>query len=134
MLGISVRTPGAELRECNAVCARCLGCACTDESIGTSRHGLCEPAGDRDRLVVSVRAQGQLEPHRGRFRRSDGSVVTVIETVVGEFDADGELTELRGFLVDVTASDEAEAAPYDGERQFRALFFDAADAMVILDD
>jgi PAS domain S-box-containing protein len=54
--------------------------------------------------------------------------------VVGEFDAGGALTELRGFLIDVTASVDAELALLERERQFRAVFFDAADAMLILDD
>ena len=58
----------------------------------------------------------------------------MIETVVGEFDGDGALIELRGFLIDVTASVEAELALLERERQFRAVFFDAADAMLILDD
>ena len=59
---------------------------------------------------------------------------SVIETVVGEFDGDGALIELRGFLIDVTASVEAELALLEREQQFRAVFFDAADAMLILDD
>jgi PAS domain S-box-containing protein len=44
------------------------------------------------------------------------------------------LQELRGFLIDVTASGEAGVALRDRERQFHAVFLDAADAMLILDD
>ncbi len=77
---------------------------------------------------------GRLEHHRSRLRRRDGRFVEVIETVVGEFGEAGQLTEMRGYLIDVTASAEAEAALQERERQFRAVFYDAADAMLILDD
>jgi len=67
------------------------------------------------------------------MRRRNGAAIDVIETVVGEF-IGGELVELCGFLIDVTANVEAEAALVERARQFRAVFLDAADAMLILDD
>jgi two-component system, cell cycle sensor histidine kinase and response regulator CckA len=134
LLNIYVTTPDGELLACNAAFARTLGFASVTEAIGTSMRALYDEPGDRDRFVASVREQGRLEHHRGRLRRRDGGLVSVIETVVGEFDAAGALTELRGFLIDVTASVEAELALIEREQQFRGVFFDAADAMLILDD
>ena len=134
LLGIYVTRPDGELLACNAAFARILGFASVADAVGTSMSGLYDAAGDRDRFVASVREHGRLEHLRGRLRRRDGVVVAVIETVVGEFDGDGALTELRGFVIDVTASVEAEIALLERERQFRAVFFDAADAMLILSD
>jgi two-component system, cell cycle sensor histidine kinase and response regulator CckA len=134
LLGIYVTRPGGELLACNAAFARMLGFASVADAIGTSMGALYEAGDERERFVASVREKGRLEHHRGRLRRRDGGVVSVIETVVGEFDAAGLLTELRGFLIDVTASVEADLALVERERQFRAVFFDAADAMLILDD
>src|SRR5262249_54561359 len=45
-----------------------------------------------------------------------------------------DLIELRGFLLDVTTTVEAERAMHERDRQFRSVFFDATDAMLILDD
>ena len=59
---------------------------------------LYDDASERERFVASVREHGRLEHHRARLRRRDGGMVSVIETVVGEFDAGGALIELRGFL------------------------------------
>ena len=126
--------PDGALIACNAAFARLLGFTSVSDAIGTSMRVLYDEAVDRERFVASVRERGRLEHHRGRLRRRDGGVVDVIETVVGEFDAAGVLTELRGFLIDVTASGNAELALLDRERQFRAVFLDAADAMLILDD
>ena len=134
LLGIYVTRPNGELLACNAAFARMLGFASVADAVGSSMSGLYDATSDRDLFVASVREHGRLEHHCARLRRRDGGVVAVIETVVGEFDGHGALTELRGFLIDVTASVEAELALLERERQFRAVFFDAADAMLILDD
>ena len=134
LLGIYVTRPDGELLACNAAFARILGFVSVTDAVGRSMRTLYDAADDRDRFVASVREQGRLEHHRARLRRCDGAVVSVIETVVGEFDGAGALIELRGFLIDVTASVDAEQAHLERERQFRAVFFDAADAMLILDD
>ena len=133
LLGIYVTRADGELLACNAAFARILGFGSINDAVGRGMDALYDP-NDRERFVASVREHGRLEHHRCRLRRCDGGIVTVIETVVGEFDGDGVLVELRGFLIDVTASAEAELAVLERERQFRAVFFDAADAMLILDD
>ncbi len=134
LLAIYVSRPDGGLLACNAAFARLVGFASTSDAIGNGMSGLYDDPVDRERFVAAVRERGRLEHHRGRLRRRDGGVIDVIETVVGEFDAAGVLTELRGFLIDVTASGNAELALLDRERQFRAVFVDAADAMLILDD
>jgi len=133
-LGVYVSRPDGGLVACNLSLARMLGFTSVADAIGTSMRAICDMADDRERFIASVRDPGRLEHHRCRLRRQDGSMVDVIEAVAGEFDAGGTLTELRGFLIDVTTSIEAELALLDRERQFRAVFFDAADAMLILDD
>jgi PAS domain S-box-containing protein len=134
LLGIYVSRPDGGLIACNAAFARMLGFASVTDAIGTSMSAVYDDAAERDRFVASVREHGRLEHHRGRLRRRDSGVIDVIETTIGEFDAAGSLTELRGFLIDVTASVVAERALADRERQFRSVFSDAADAMLILDD
>jgi PAS domain S-box-containing protein len=134
LLGIYVSRPDGYLVACNAAFSRMLGFSSVADAIGTSMSAVYSNAAEREEFVGRVREQGRLEHHRGRLRRRDGSMMTVIETVVGEFDSSGALVELRGFLLDVTATDEAEHALLERERQFRAVFFDASDAMLILDD
>jgi two-component system, cell cycle sensor histidine kinase and response regulator CckA len=134
LLGIYVSRPDGALLACNESFARMLGFMSIGDAVGTSMNAVYEASGDRERLLVSVREHGRLEHHRSRLNRRDGGVITVMETVVGEFDRGGALTELRGFLIDVTATIEAEVALLERERQFRSVFFDGVDAMLILDD
>ena len=134
LLGIYVSEPDGRLVACNAAFARLLGFESIADAIGTSMSAVYGNPSEREAFVGRVREEGRLEHHRGRLRRPDGRFVDVIETVVGEFDDRGRLTELRGFLIDITASVETELAALERERQFRSVFFDAADAMLILDD
>ncbi|HXI29140.1 MAG TPA: PAS domain S-box protein, partial [Vicinamibacterales bacterium] len=134
LVGIYVSRPDGTLAACNGAFARMLGFASVADAIGSTMRAVYDNAIERDRFVTSVREHGRLEHHRTRLRRADGGVVDVIETVVGEFDTEGVLVELRGFLIDVTTTVEAELAMHERDRQFRSVFFDAADAMLILDD
>jgi two-component system cell cycle sensor histidine kinase/response regulator CckA len=134
LLGIYTSRPDGVLLACNAAFARMLGFSSVLDAVGTGMRAVYDTPGDRDRFITSVQDHGRLEHYRARLRRRDGAVVDVIETVIGEFDADGALTELRGFLIDVTATADAERAAVERERQFRAVFVDAAHAMLILDD
>ena len=133
LLGIYVSRPDGQLIACNGAFARMLGFDSVDDAVGTGMRDIYSDGAERDRFLASVREQGRLEHHRGRMRRRNGVAIDVIETVVGEF-VGGELVELCGFLIDVTANVEAEAALVERARQFRAVFLDAADAMLILDD
>ena len=134
LLGIYVSRPDGALLACNEAFALMLGFSSIADAVGTSMSAVYDDSGDRERFLLSVRERGRLEHCRSRLRRHDGGVITVLETVVGEFDGAGALTELRGFLIDVTSTVEAELALVERERQFRTMFFDGADAMLILDD
>jgi len=133
LLGIYVSRPDGRLVACNAAFARMLGFESVDDAVGMGMREIYSDAAERDRFLNRVRKHGRLEHYRGRLRRRDDVTIEVIESAVGEF-ADGELVELCGFLIDVTANVEAEAALVERARQFRAVFLDAADAMLILDD
>ena len=130
-LGIYASRPDGTLIECNAAFARILGFSSVADAMASAMTTVHDDPSERDTFIASVRERGRLEYHGARLRRSDGGVADVIETVVGEFDG-SRLVELRGFLLDATASVAAEAA-LERDRQFRAVFFDAVDPMLILD-
>ena len=133
-LGIVVSSPGGAIIACNPGFARMLGFTSVDEAVGTSMQELYATASDRERFVAELRARKQLESHRVRLRRRDGRSIETLTNVVGSYDTSGALVELRGYLIDVTASVEAESALRLREQLFRAVFFGASDAMMLLDD
>ncbi len=134
LIGIYISKPDGRLLACNAAFARLLRFASIADAVGADMTAVYSDPAARDAFVAQVRQAGQIEHHRASLRQRDGGRVDVIETVVGAFDGAGVLTELRGFVIDVTASVEAARADARRDRQFRAVFSDAADAMLILDD
>jgi two-component system cell cycle sensor histidine kinase/response regulator CckA len=133
-LGIVVSTAAGTVIACNPGFAMMLGFASVDEAIGTSMAELYATPADRDRFVSEVRQKKQLESFRVRLCRRDGRAIETVTNVVGQYDQSGVLVELRGYLIDITASVEAEAAVLERERLFHAVFHDASDAMMLLDD
>jgi two-component system, cell cycle sensor histidine kinase and response regulator CckA len=134
LVAIYISTPEGRLLACNAAFARLLHFTSIAAAIGTNMSALYADESSRDTFVSRVREAGRLEHHRATLRRRDGALVDVIETVVGAFDASGALIELRGFLFDVTAAVEAARGDARRVREFRVVFADAADAMLLLDD
>jgi PAS domain-containing protein len=92
-----------------------------------------ETTADRERFVASF-AKKQLESFRVRLCRRDGRPIETLTNVVGSYDATGALVKLRGYLIDITASVDAESALLVREQLFRAVFFGASDAMMLVDD
>jgi two-component system cell cycle sensor histidine kinase/response regulator CckA len=133
-LGIVVSTAAGTVIACNPAFARMLGFASVDEAIGTSMVDLYATPADRARFVSEVRQRKQLESFRVRLRRRDGRGIETVTNVVGQYDQAGALVELRGYLIDITTSVEVEAAVLERERLFHAVFDDASDAMILLDD
>ena len=133
LVGIHVSLPDGRLVDCNPAFARMLGFGAPAQAIGqdlTAIHVSEEP----EAWLETLRQQGRVEQQRGYLRRSDGRQLQVISSAVGVFDRAGALIEVRGFVIDITRSVEAEDELKDRERRFRAVFVDAADAMLILDD
>ncbi|MGE3177843.1 MAG: PAS domain S-box protein [Vicinamibacterales bacterium] len=133
LVGIHVSLPDGTIVDCNPAFARMLGYASPADALGQNLNGL-HAVGHGEAWVDTLREQGRVEHQRSRLRRADGRHVEVISSAVGVFDRAGALIEVRGFVVDVTHSVEAEDELKERERRFRAVFVDAADAMLILDD
>jgi PAS domain S-box-containing protein len=134
LIGIYASRPDGTLLWCNQAFADTLGFSSIDEAIGTNMVSVYRSPHHRDRFLQRLRSHRRMAPWVGRVQRRDGSPIHLLTTVVGVFDSGGALTEINGFVVDVTRDAEEEAALKDRERRFRAVFADAADAMLLLDD
>jgi two-component system cell cycle sensor histidine kinase/response regulator CckA len=133
-LGIVVSSAAGTVIACNPAFSRMLGYQSVDETIGTNIADLYATPQDRDRFISELRQKKQLESFRIRLCRRDGRPIETVTNVVGHYNQAGALVELRGYLIDITASVEAEAAVLERDRLFRAVFYDASDAMMLLDD
>jgi two-component system, cell cycle sensor histidine kinase and response regulator CckA len=134
LIGIYASRPDGTLLWCNASFARILGFKSVDDALGTNMTAVYRAAHQREQFLARIRGERRLEPWVSLIQRRDGTPIHVLGTSSGVFDADDTLVELHGFVIDVTQNAEAEAALKDREQRFRAVFVDASDAMLILDD
>ena len=134
LLGICISSPSGSLMACNPSFANMLGFASVEEAIGSDMASLYDDATDRAEFLIELRRLRRLERYHTALRRRDGRLIHVIASVVGHFDADGDLREIHGYLLDDTASVEAETALRERDQLFRAVFSDATDAILLLDD
>ena len=97
-----VSTPDGRLLTCNANYVRLLGFASIEAACAVNALSVYPDPRDREVMVDELRHAGRLVGKECKFRRVDGSIVEVQENVVGVFDENGELTELHGFMLDLT--------------------------------
>jgi two-component system, cell cycle sensor histidine kinase and response regulator CckA len=130
-IGIFASRPDGRLITCNPAFARILGFDSVADALATDMATIYDDPAQREALLNRLRERGALERVTVRLRRRDGRTIRGLGTVIGAFTA-GELTELRGFLIDIPEGTDDEADPRERDG-FHSLFMDAADAMFILD-
>jgi two-component system cell cycle sensor histidine kinase/response regulator CckA len=102
LAGNYVSTVDGRLLTCNPMFARMMG---YDEPAEACLHPISAHYADPARrlaFLAKVREQKRLELYEEELVRSDGSALLILENVIGHFDARGELTEIHGFVIDVT--------------------------------
>jgi two-component system cell cycle sensor histidine kinase/response regulator CckA len=108
LAGAFITTLAGQILECNPAFARILGFRSPDEARGSSIVSLFPDPEARRSMVERLRVDRRISNDELELRRRDGTAVHVIANVVGSFDASGELTELTGYLFDVTDRKNAE--------------------------
>jgi PAS domain S-box-containing protein len=97
-----ISTPEGRLLACNPAFARIFGFASVEEAIQSNLVALYPNPHARQTFLELLRGKKKLEYYETELRRRDGSPVHVIENVIGTFDEQGELVEMKGYLFDIT--------------------------------
>lgn len=122
--GIFISTPTGELLDCNPRFVEILGYDSKQELLGTSTYSLYEFRVDRDEYLELLKRQREITNYERELIRKDGKKISVVANVIGEFDAKGELTLIRGYVFDITERKEA-------EERYRTLFEESKDVAFI---
>lgn len=117
-----IKGPDGGLRACNAAFARVFGFPSIAAALKANMKDHYVDLTDREHFLTMVRSSGKVELHEMAMRRVDGVPISVIENAIGEFDNDGNLAEIRGYIFDITRRKEAEEKVRRSEAQYRDLF------------
>jgi PAS domain S-box-containing protein len=99
LAGIFVASPNGQIRSCNPAFVQICGFPSLADALGANL-GALYPDGGLAGMLERVRRDGAVRQHESTLARVDGRLVPVIESLVGRFDADGELMSINGYVFD----------------------------------
>ncbi len=111
-----ITAPDGAILECNDTFARLFGFASKAEILGTNAESLFPMPRERERFIERIKEGRRIERHEAEYVRRDGKRVYVVENAVGEFDLAGNLTSIRGYLVDETKERRLEGQLYQSQK------------------
>ncbi len=95
-------TPDGKLLTCNAAFARIFGFSSVEEALGCNLRQLHLSGAAADQFLDELTRRRRLVYYESTMRRVDGREIHVIRNVSGEFDAEGRLRSIVGFVFDNT--------------------------------
>lgn len=102
LTGIFAFTPQGRLLTCNSAFARIFGFASVEEAMQVNVCTLYPQPQHFDAFLKLLAHEKRFEYHEMEMQRSDGVSLYIVENVVGSFDDDGRLIEVKGYLFDNT--------------------------------
>lgn len=100
LTGDYISTPDGKVLSCNPAFARIFGFASTEDALTSNASMLfAEPSG-REQFLNLLREKKRLDYHQAEYLRHDGSPVYCIENAIGAFDSEGNLVQIRGYVLD----------------------------------
>ncbi len=100
--GFFIATAQGQILACNPAFATLLGFTSVTAALKQDFFSFYHDPKDRERFLSLLQEQKMLKHYVAEFRRVDGQVISTIENAIGSFDENGNLTEVRGFVIDHT--------------------------------
>ena len=119
---------------CNDTFARLTGYASPLEIYDLPAESFYAAPEKRREMVRLLKKKKNLRQVENRIRRKDGSFITVLENVTGTFDGKGRLSQIKGYLIDISDRKAAETALEQSEAKYRHLFDNAPIGILSVDD
>jgi PAS domain S-box-containing protein len=100
--GFYISTPEGEIILCNNVFADILGFASSHDVVGMDMNSFYKDPGLRKQLVKQLSKAKRLKHIEVEMIRKDGILIHVRLNAIGRFDDQGKLSEILGYLMDIT--------------------------------
>jgi len=129
-VGVYTTTAEGAIVDCNHALARILGYRSAASLRQHNAREFYVRQQEREEFLARMNA-GESQPQQYELRRRDGRVIFVRDYARAVFDAAGKLKCYDGIIVDITAHKQVEDALRESEREYRQLFENAHDAIMI---
>jgi PAS domain S-box-containing protein len=101
-------TPDGKILSCNPAFACMFGFATIDEVLSVNTTALYSSPEKFQQFIAQLTKEKKLEYIRIEMRRRNGQPLHVIANLMGIFNADGQLVEIKGYLFDDTKREQLE--------------------------
>ena len=109
LTGIIIFTEQGKILACNEAFARILGFSSTYEAVQCSASAFYPHENAYNVFVELVKQKKHLEYHEAELRCQNGETAYVVGNVIGAFNEDGNLTEIKMYIFDNTERKKLEA-------------------------
>jgi two-component system, cell cycle sensor histidine kinase and response regulator CckA len=100
--GAFLTTPEGRILACNPAFANIFGFPSVAEALQAELSSIYPNPNDREVFLDLLHVRRTLKHHAGEYRRVDGRIIHTIENIIGSFDGNGNLVEIKGFIIDNT--------------------------------
>jgi PAS domain S-box-containing protein len=100
--GAYISRPDGRLVACNPAFAKIFGFSSVQEALETQLEAIYHETNTRFDFLKLLRQNKKLINFQSIMRHRDGSRLHIVENTIGIFDKQGEMFEIKGFLVDIT--------------------------------
>lgn len=97
-----ISTPDGQIMYCNPAFLEIFKFKSLEHALQTNTTSLYEYPEDRFDLLSKLKEGGKLVNYEMRLRTRDGESIHVIANIIGKFSESGALTEIKGYLYDIT--------------------------------
>lgn len=108
LTGDFIATPDGTLLLGNPALAEILGYDSVDSLMELNMNDIYPSIDYREKLLNLIYEKKRLTLYEHQLKKRDGTLITVLENVIGEFNEKGELTQIKGYILDITSRKEAE--------------------------
>jgi PAS domain S-box-containing protein len=117
LTGDFVATADGRILICNPAFVDIFRFSSREDAIGSSLAERCLTQDDYNEFVTLIRKNKVLNHFEADRRRCDGTIIHLVENIVGTFDEDGELIQFKGYIHDDTERKKAEDALLEAKHQ-----------------
>ena len=100
--GAYIAKADGQIVTCNSAFSKMLGSSSIEEALNTNARVIYHESQPREKILELIKKEKKLVNYESTMRRIDGDPINIIENMTGVFDADGNLIEIKGFLIDIT--------------------------------